>query len=313
MKQYEQVKCISPATSLLTNTRWLVWWRLFRPHTLTASFIPVGIGTAMALSTHSITLSLFLSMLLASTLIQAATNIFNEYYDFIEGLDHVHSVGIAGTIVRDHIAPKIILRIGYAFSGLAIVLGVYICLHTTWWIFFIGLLCIMVGYLYSGGPYPISATPFGELVAGTFMGLCIILISFFIQTATITLGSILISIPTSLLIGTILMANNIRDLESDKAHGRKTLAILLGHKRAVFVLTGMLLFAYVWSLSLIYYGFLSYFACLVCVSLPKAFQAIRGFQENMTAKQMMPAMKATAQTNTLFGFLMILALLLPFY
>jgi len=290
--------------------KWLVWWKLLRPHTLTASFIPVAIGTGMALSVHTIDILLFLSMLLASTLIQAATNIFNEYYDFINGLDHAQSVGIAGTIVRNNVSPKTILVIAYVFSGLAILLGLYICLYTSWWIFFIGLICIMVGYLYSGGPCPISATPFGELVAGVFMGLVIILISFFIQTGTITLGSLLISGPTSILIATILMANNIRDLAEDKAHGRKTLAILLGHKTAVSFLTGMLVFAYLWLLGLVFCGFLSYWALLAFTSLPRALQATRGFQAKTTAKQMRPAMQATAQTNTIFGLLLVLALIL---
>lgn len=292
------------------SKKWLIWWRLLRPHTLTASFIPVAIGTAMALSVHTITIFLFLSMLFASTLIQSATNIFNEYYDFVGGLDHAGSVGIAGTIVRDEISPKTILVIAYAFSGIAILLGIYICMHTSWWVFILGLICIMVGYLYSGGPYPISATPFGELVAGTFMGLFIILISFFIQTDTLTLGSFLISGPTSILIGTILMANNIRDLEDDQAHGRKTLAILLGHKNAVSFLTGMLALAYIWLLILVFYSFVSYWGILVFASLPKALQAVQGFQNKTTAEQMMPAMKATAQTNTLFGLLLVIALLL---
>jgi len=292
--------------------RWLVWWRLLRPHTLTASFIPVAIGTAMALPTHRINILLFLSMLLASTLIQAATNIFNEYYDFIAGLDHAQSVGIAGALVRDKVSPKTILVLAYTFSVLAILLGVYICIYTSWWIFSIGLICIMVGYLYSGGPYPISATPFGELVSGTFMGLVIIIISFFIQAGTITLGSLLISGPTSILIGTILMSNNIRDLADDKAHGRKTLAILLGHEGAISCLTGMLACAYLWLLGLIFTGFLSYWALLVLASLPKAHQAVKGFQNKTTAQQMMPAMTATAQTNTIFGLLLALALLLQY-
>lgn len=293
-----------------SREKMLIWWRLLRPHTLTASFIPVAIGTAMALSVQPINLDLFFSMLLASTLIQSATNIFNEYYDFVDGLDHAGSVGIGGTIVRDQVAPKTILTIAYAFSGLAILLGIHICMYTSWWIFALGLICIMVGYLYSGGPYPISATPFGELVAGTFMGLIIILISFFIQTGTLTLESFLISGPTSILIGTILMANNIRDLDDDQVHGRKTLAILLGHPLAVYCLASMFIAAYLWTLTLMFYGILSYWTLLTFASMPKAYHAVKGFQDKTTAQQMMPAMKATAQTNTLFGLLLVIALLL---
>src|SRR5699024_2774381 len=88
-----------------------VWWRLLRPHTLTASFVPVFIGTIIAYIDGFIHVPLFIAMLVASILIQAATNMFNEYYDFKRGLDTEHSVGIGGTIVRDGIAPKTVLRL----------------------------------------------------------------------------------------------------------------------------------------------------------------------------------------------------------
>ena len=78
-----------------------------------------------------------------------------------------------------------------------------------------------VAYLYTGGPLPIAYTPFGELTAGLFMGVIIIGISFFIQTGTVTSEVVLLSIPSSILIGAILLANNIRDLDGDKENGRK--------------------------------------------------------------------------------------------
>src|SRR5690625_1391048 len=107
-----------------------VWWRLLRPHTLTASCIPVFVGTMFAfVNEDTFHFTLFVAMLLASIFIQAATNMFNEYYDFVRGLDNEKSVGISGTIVRDGIAPKTVLRLGLAFFGIAILLGVYICME----------------------------------------------------------------------------------------------------------------------------------------------------------------------------------------
>src|SRR5687767_6447824 len=79
------------------------WWQLTRPHTLTAAFVPVFLGTALALEEGKIDFLLFSAMLLASLMIQAATNMFNEYYDFKHGLDNEHSIGIGGAIVRDGI------------------------------------------------------------------------------------------------------------------------------------------------------------------------------------------------------------------
>lgn len=290
--------------------QWEVWWKLLRPHTLTASFVPVAIGSTLALPVCSFQLSLFLPMLIASILIQAATNMFNEYYDYIRGLDHAESVGIGGTIVRDHVQPKTILRLAVLFSVIAVTLGIFIASSTNWWIFVIGILCIFVGYFYSGGPYPISSTPFGELVSGFFMGLVIILISFFIQTGYITPLSLLASLPTSCLIGAILMSNNIRDLDGDQAHGRKTLAILLGHQRAVYLLAAMFTLSYLWLSGLVLLKLLPYWALCTLLSLPKAVQATKGFYQKRSPLEMMPAMQATAQTNTLFGLLLAAGLLI---
>lgn len=81
-------------------------------------------------------------MLLACLLIQAATNMFNEYFDYKRGLDHEGSVGIGGAIVRDGIQPKTVLNLAFGFFGIAILLGVYICINSSWWLAAIGLVCM---------------------------------------------------------------------------------------------------------------------------------------------------------------------------
>ena len=108
-----------------------------------------------------------------------------------------------------------------------------------------------VAYFYTGGPHPIAYTPFGELMSGFFMGVVIIQISYFIQTGFITSVSILVSIPVSILIGSIMLANNIRDLDGDKENGRKTVAILVGRKNPIKVFAGMFIVSYSWIVLLI--------------------------------------------------------------
>lgn len=287
-----------------SNRGFQVWWQMTRPHTLTAAFVPVLLGTALALKSGNIHFGLFFAMLLASLLIQAATNMFNEYFDYKRGLDNEHSVGIGGTIVRDGIKPKTVLNLAFVFYGIALLLGIYICANSSWWLAVVGLICMAVGYFYTGGPVPIAYTPFGEIFAGFFMGMLIILISFFIQTGTIDSASILVSIPSMVLVGEILLANNIRDLDNDKENGRKTLAILLGKKKAIALLAGMFIFSYLWVLVLILSGVVQAWVAIVVLSAPKAIKATKGFIENSLPIQMAPAMKATAQTNTIFGFLL---------
>lgn len=298
------------------QTGWRIWWSLLRPHTLTAAFVPVFIGTAYAMQTEgigNIDFPLFFIMLLACLLIQAATNMFNEYFDYKRGLDHEGSVGIGGAIVRDGIQPKTVLQLAFGFFGIATLLGVYICMNSSWWLAAVGLVCMAVAYLYTGGPIPIAYTPFGELTAGLFMGVIIIGISFFIQTGIVTEEIVLLSIPSSILIGAILLANNIRDLDGDKENGRKTLAILVGRKNAIIVLAAMFAAAFAWSVALIIAGITPIWMLIVFLSAPKAIQATKGFIGKSLPIEMAPAMISTAKTNTIFGFLMGIGLLIGYF
>ena len=169
-----------------------------------------------------------------------------------------------------------------------------------------------IGYFYTGGPIPIAYTPFGELTSGFFMGVVIIQIAFFIQAEVITSESILVSIPVSILIGTIMLANNIRDLDGDEKNGRKTLAILLGRTNAIKFLAGMFIVSYIWIVMLIIFFALSPWLLITFASIPIAMNAVKGFIGKTEPIQMMPAMKATAQTNTIFGFLMSIGLFISY-
>ncbi len=286
------------------KANWQVWWRLLRPHTLTAAFVPVSVGTALALQEGQVNLPLFLAMLLASLIIQAATNIFNEYFDYVKGLDTAESVGIGGTIVRDGVPASTVLYIALAFYGIAIILGFYICSASSWWLATVGLACMAAGYLYTGGPCPIAYTPLGEILSGVLMGMTIILISFFIQTGTVSLGSMLVSVPITMLIGNIMLSNNIRDLDGDRDKGRHTVPILLGRNNAITLLAIVFTFAYLWLTGLVLLNIITPWSLLALVSIPKARRAVLGFRGKSLAVEMMPAMQATAQTNTIFGLLL---------
>ncbi|MGD6817032.1 1,4-dihydroxy-2-naphthoate polyprenyltransferase [Metabacillus sp. 84] len=300
------------APSVEPDKNWRIWWMLMRPHTLTAAFIPVAIGTVMAMKEGSFNVWLFAAMLAASVLIQAATNMFNEYFDYKRGLDNENSVGIGGAIVRNGVKPKTVLTLAFIFFGISTLLGVYICLESSWWIAVIGTLCMIAGYLYTGGPLPIAYTPFGELTAGLFMGVVIILISFYIQTGTVSMNAFLISLPVSLLVGAILLSNNIRDLDGDKENGRKTLAILMGRKKAIDFLAIIFICSYIFIIAFILAGTASLWSLLVFLSVPKSVFAVKAFRGKSRPIEMMPAMVATAQTNTQFGLLLAAGLLISY-
>src|SRR5699024_10324175 len=189
-------------------------------------------------------------------------------------------------------------------------LGVYICLMSSWWIAVIGLICMLFGYLYTGGPYPIAYTPFGELASGFLMGTVIICISYYIQTLTITASVILISIPVAIFIGCIMLANNIRDLDGDKENGRKTIAILLGRPKAIRFMTGLFFIAYGLTLVYIILGMLPLLSIIVFLSAKKAADVVHNFKGKTKPLEMLPAMVATGKTNTMYGFLLGVSLLI---
>ncbi|WP_045512904.1 1,4-dihydroxy-2-naphthoate polyprenyltransferase [Bacillus amyloliquefaciens] len=290
-----------------------ILWQLTRPHTLTASFVPVLLGTVLAMFYVKVDFLLFLAMLFSCLWIQIATNLFNEYYDFKRGLDTADSVGIGGAIVRHGMKPKTILQLALGSYAIALVLGVYICMSSSWWLAAIGLAGMLIGYLYTGGPLPIAYTPFGELFSGICMGSVFVLISFFIQTGEVNEQSILISIPIAILVGAINLSNNIRDIEEDKKGGRKTLAILMGHRGAVIILAASFAIAYIWIVGLVIMGYTSPWLFLVFLSVPKPIQAVKGFVKNEMPMNMIIAMKSTAQTNTFFGFLLSIGLLISYF
>lgn len=284
-------------------------WKMTRPHTLTATFAPIILGTVLAAQEATIRWDLFIVVMLACLALQIATNLFNEYYDFKRGLDTAESVGIGGGIVRHGLKPSSVLAVAFVLYAVAAVLGVYICMESSWWLVAIGLFGMAVGYLYTGGPLPIAYTPFGELFSGLLMGNGFVIISYFIQTGEVSLLSILVSVPTGILVGAINMSNNIRDIQEDIVGGRKTLPILLGRTRAIKGLAVAFIVAYVWVVGLVMFGVVSPWALIVLVSAVKPVQAIKAFIAGAKEPAMMrTAMKSTALTNTIFTFVFAIGL-----
>ncbi len=140
-------------------------------------------------------------------------------------------------------------------------------------------------FLYTGGPYPIAYSPFGEIVSGAVMGMGIVLIAFYIQTLTVTLDAILLSVPSMILVGGIMLSNNIRDIVGDTEGGRKTLAILVGRDRAISVLSGFFIVSYLWVLALVAIDGITFWALIIFLSVPKPLRAIQIFRDKKRSQR----------------------------
>ena len=284
-----------------------------RPHSYPASIAPVLFGATYALGYESkFSILKFILFLLACLLIQAATNLFNEYYDYKHGLDKVDSEGISGSIVKGNLSPKEVMVGALVLYALAFVFGLILTFMTSIYVLLVGLVCMLAGYFYTGGKYPIAYSPFGEVVSGFFMGTIIIALSFYFQTGYVNADIIIVSLPLFIMIGEILLANNIRDLDNDKESGRRTYAILVGRNNAIKTMAISFIVVYLLNVLFIITKYASWWNLLVFVTIPLAIKIIKGFSSNNHKKTMAPYMVLTAKLTIFVGFIMSLANILKY-
>ncbi|CAN5164347.1 1,4-dihydroxy-2-naphthoate polyprenyltransferase [soil metagenome] len=279
------------------------WFRLARPVTLTAAAVPVLFGTALALRDGGFSAGPFLAMLVASLLIQAATNMFNEYYDAKCGLDTVESVGISGSIVGGKLRASAVLTAALGLYAVAFLLGLYLVAVGGIVIFALGLISALTGYLYTGGPRPISSTPASEATVFVFMGVLIVAIAYAVQAGGFPPGVILAALPLGCPVAAILLANNIRDLEEDTRGGRRTLPIVLGRRGGIAVYRSLLVGTYVLLVLLVISGVVPVTALISLVSLPLALRLWRGIASSTVPARLVPVVKGTSGLHAIFGLL----------
>lgn len=284
-----------------------------RPHSYPASIAPVLFGATYALGYESkFSILKFILFLLACLLIQAATNLFNEYYDYKHGLDKIDSEGISGSIVKGNLSPREVMVGALVLYVLAFILGLILTFMTSLYVLLVGLVCMLAGYFYTGGKYPIAYSPFGEVVSGFFMGTIIISLSFYFQTGYVNSDIIVVSLPLFIMIGAILLANNIRDLDNDKESGRRTYAILVGRNNAIKTMAISFIVVYLLNVLFIVTKYASWWNLLVFVTIPLAIKIIKGFSANNHKTTMAPFMVLTAKLTIFVGFIMSLANILKY-
>jgi 1,4-dihydroxy-2-naphthoate octaprenyltransferase len=280
------------------------WVRLARPFSLTASAVPVLFGTALALTDGAFAWRPFLAMLFASLLIQAATNMFNEFYDERRGLDTASAVGIAGSIVSGRMHARAVLLGALLCYTFALFLGIYLIVVGGWPILVLGCLCALGGYLYSAGPRPIAYTPVSEIAVFLYMGVLIVVIAYAVQNP----GSLPLYVPLAALpiggpVAAILLANNLRDMRSDRRGGRRTLPIVLGREVGILIYRVLLLEAYLATAALMAFSVVPLECALVFLSATPAIRLWRDIATTTTPERLDPVVKRTAGLHLVFGLL----------
>ena len=227
---------------------------LAAPQTWPASILPIMLAAALSYTVYqSFSLFDFILLMVLSILLQSSVNTLNDYFDFIKGTDKEdNSFDINdASIIYNHINPKTALKVGIIFLGLALLGGLYFVFQSGWPLLILGGLGTLTVYVYSGGPYPISYLPLGEVVSGMMMGGLLPMAALYIFSGTFSWTSLYNCLPLIIGIALILLTNNTCDIERDTEAGRHTLPILLGSQAS----------AKVW-----FFGFLADVALVVCLS-----------------------------------------------
>lgn len=292
-----------------------IWWEASRAFSFTAAVVPVLLGSTLALHDGKFSLALLLWTLAGSVLIQAGTNMTNDYYDHRRRVDRLDEDGmsLAGpsmVIQRGLLPEESVRRAGLVCFFLGAVIGVYLAFQSSLLILLLGPVSVLAGFYYTGGGRPLAYRALGELTVFFFMGPVIVLGAYVVQTGTVALAPLLASIPVGLLVTAILHANNLRDLNRDKARGKTTLASLVGPTGAAVELLILVGGAYFSVAMLVNHQILAPMCALVFLSFVDAVKIIRvGFQGPNSPEANDNVMR-TAQLHAKFGLMLVMGVLL---
>jgi 1,4-dihydroxy-2-naphthoate polyprenyltransferase len=216
-----------------------------RPRTLPAAVAPVLVGTALAATEGTLKVLTFIAALLGALFIQVGTNLSNDYSDARRGADTEDRLGPVRVTAGGLVPPKQVLRATYLAFGLAVLAGVYLIATAGWELLLVGAASILAGVLYTGGPRPYGYEGLGEVFVFLFFGVVAVSGSYFAQTERMEWEALALSVPVGLLAAAILVVNNVRDLETDRRAGKRTLAVRLGRARARGLYAAMVYGAFV--------------------------------------------------------------------
>ena len=225
-----------------------IWLMAARPRTLPAAVAPVLVGTALAATEGTFRWLTFVAAMLGALFIQVGTNLSNDYSDARRGADTEDRLGPVRVTAGGLVPPRQVLVATYVAFGLAVLAGVYLIATAGWELLLVGAASILAGVLYTGGPRPYGYEGLGEVFVFLFFGVVAVTGSYFAQTEQLTWEAFVLAVPVGLLAAAILVVNNVRDLETDRRAGKRTLAVRLGRARARGLFAAMVYGAFVCAL-----------------------------------------------------------------
>jgi len=294
-----------------TPGRVRAWLLAARVPTLAAAVVPVAVGSALAARDHAFRLGPALAALGGAILIQIGTNLVNDLGDFRRGADSAKRLGPPRALAMGWLTPAEV-RTGIALSFLAAALaGVYLVSQAGWIVVGIGLASILAGAAYTAGPWPLAYHGLGELFVFFFFGVVAVCGTYFVEVRAFSPDALLAAVPVGALASAILVVNNVRDLDGDRAAGKRTVAVRVGRRGARAEYLALLVAAYASPAALFAGGRAGAWALLPWITAPLALAEGRRVLGREDGTSLNAALFGTARLHVLFGLLFAAGITIP--
>jgi 1,4-dihydroxy-2-naphthoate octaprenyltransferase len=284
-----------------------------RPRTLPAAVAPVLVGTALARTLADVFHPLaFVCTLLGAVLIQVGTNLSNDYSDARRGADTEDRLGPVRVTAGGLVPPRQVLVATWVTFALAVAAGAYLVAVAGWQLLLVGAASILAGVLYTGGPRPYGYEGLGEVFVFLFFGIVAVAGTFYVQVEGDELPweAFAIAAPVGLLAAAILVVNNVRDLESDRRAGKRTLAVRLGRRRTRILFAVIVLGAFACAPITWLFGPFEPWLLLSWLAAPLALSVIRTVRDRVDGPSLNEALARTGALQLAFCVLLSAGLLL---
>ncbi len=287
-----------------------IWVMAARLRTLPAAVAPVLVGTALSWTDRDLRVGGFVAALVGAIFIQVGTNLSNDYSDARRGADTEDRLGPVRVTAGGLVPPRQVLVATYVSFGAAVLCGVYLVYLAGPILLAIGAASILAGVLYTGGPRPYGYEGLGEVFVFAFFGIVAVSGSYYVQAEEVTWEAFVLAVPVGLLASSILVVNNVRDIESDRRAGKLTLAVRLGRECARTLYALMVYGAFVSAPAPWVAGELSAWLLLPLVLLPAGFALTRTVRDHADGPTLNLALARTGMLQLGFCVLLSAGLLL---
>jgi len=286
-----------------------MWLLAARPATLPVSIAPVLAGVSVAAHDGKVRIGESLLALTVALALQVGVNYANDYSDFARGADTPARIGPPRAAASGLIAPRRVLAAALASLTLAAAAGFALSLLVAPWLIAVGAACVLAALLYTGGPRPYGYAGLGEVFVFLFFGLVATFGTVYVNESRIDLLALFGAVAMGCFASAILLINNIRDVTTDAAAGKRTLAVRIGRDKARMVLHGLVVTAYLMPALAVLTGRARWPVLLTLLTAPLLLAPLRATSQQ-AGPPLIRALVWTVRTMALFAIVLALTLVL---